>query len=120
MDDVTCHECGQAVCFCCGCCCNESCDMCCCPDVGGKLSKVYDWQVVDVLAPWGKLTRHVKVKRRDGKDGIPWDDLQNIKNEALGADTIAVEVYPAADRVVDELNMRHLWEVPQNHVPTLK
>lgn len=83
------------------------------------LLDTYTWQVLEVFAPWG-MTRHVKVQRRDSLDGISWDDLQRIKNEALGADVIAVEVFPAEDQVVNEVNMRHLWEVPHGHIPSLK
>jgi hypothetical protein len=70
-------------------------------------------QVLECVAPWG-WTRHVRVKRRDGKDGITWDELQAVKDEYLGPDAQAVEIYPAQHRLVDEVNMRHLWEVPDD------
>lgn len=44
---------------------------------------------------------------------IPWDDLQRIKDELVGEAATAIEVYPAADDVVDEAPMRHLWVLPQ-------
>lgn len=56
--------------------------------------------------------RRLSVKRVDGGDGIPWDDLQMLKDEHLGFGAVAVEVYPAAWHLVDEMNCRHLWEVP--------
>jgi hypothetical protein len=73
-------------------------------------------QVLEVLAPWG-WSRHLKVQRTDGRDGITWDELQKIKDECLGPEATAVEFYPPADGVVNELNMRHLWEVPNEMVP---
>jgi hypothetical protein len=76
----------------------------------------YRVQIVEVRAPWG-FTRHMKVQRADGKSGISWDDLQRLKDEHLGPDILAVELYPPAHRVVDELNMRHLWEVPEHVLP---
>ena len=58
---------------------------------------------------WGT---HVKVCRWDGKDEIPWNDLQEIKNEIAGREERAIEIYPAADALVNEENIRHLWVVP--------
>ena len=73
-------------------------------------------QVLEVKAPWG-WCRHLKVQRTDGKDGITWDQLQQIKDEHLGPEVAAVEFYPPIANVVDELNMRHLWEVPEEWLP---
>ncbi len=57
------------------------------------------------------------MQRTDGRDGITWDELQQIKDKYLGPDASAVEFYPAATSVVNELNMRHLWEVPSEMLP---
>ena len=73
--------------------------------------RLYSTQVLEVQTAWG-LMRHLAVKRVDGKDGIAWDVLQALKNEALGPDACAVEFYPPADNVVNDTNLRHLWEVP--------
>jgi hypothetical protein len=61
--------------------------------------------------------RHLSVKRNNGRDGISWDTLQSIKNELLGHDALAIEFFPAACDVVDESNIRHLWEVPSELLP---
>jgi len=61
--------------------------------------------------------RRLIVERIDGKDGIGWDDLQQLKNEYLGPHAVAVEVYPAELDVVNERNRRHLWEVPEGFLP---
>ena len=76
-------------------------------------------QVGYSLAPWG-MTEHLKVRRRDGEDGISWDTLQAIKNEMLGKHTVAVEVFPSEEDRVDEENIRHLWAVPKALVPNLR
>ncbi len=76
----------------------------------------YRVQVLEIVAPWG-WCRHMKVQRLDGKDGISWDDLQKLKDEHLGPDALAVELYPSASRVVNEANIRHLWEVPEQVLP---
>ena len=57
------------------------------------------------------------MQRTDGGDGITWDELQQIKDECLGPDATAVEFYPPTTGVVNELNMRHLWEVPSEMLP---
>lgn len=53
--------------------------------------------------------------RRDGswEDGITWDELQRLKDEAGLGDMWAVEVYPAEGHVVQDANMRHLWLLPE-------
>jgi hypothetical protein len=73
-------------------------------------------QVLETLAPWG-FARHMKVQRTDGKPGISWDELQRLKDEYLGPDILAVELYPPTNQVVNDLNMRHLWEVPEHVLP---
>lgn len=76
----------------------------------------YRTQVLECLAPWG-TTQHLVVERHDGRDGIPWDDLQELKDECLGTDVLAVELYPPAANVVNEVNRRHLWTVPPAVLP---
>ena len=69
-------------------------------------------QVLDVsLTGWG-IFRHLKVWREDEKSGISWDELQEVKDFILGPETTAIEIYPARSELVDEVNVRHLWEVP--------
>jgi hypothetical protein len=72
----------------------------------------YEAQIRLTETPRGAV-RHLTIKRRSGKDGIPWDVLQRIKNEMLGEDCTAVEVYPPQREVVNEVNMRHLWDVDE-------
>ncbi|RWC58965.1 MAG: hypothetical protein EOS56_18500 [Mesorhizobium sp.] len=40
---------------------------------------------------------------------INWDTLQAIKDLTWGPEAVAIEVYPPADRVVNNVHMRHLW-----------
>lgn len=64
---------------------------------------------------------HLRVSRRDGKDGISWDTLQKIKNEVWGPDAVVIEVYPAEHDVVNEGNYRHLWLVHDpDKIPNLR
>lgn len=66
--------------------------------------------VVRVLP--GKSGRRMIVAREDGGPvRCGWDTLQRLKNEYLGEEVCAVEVFPPQSEVVDEVNWRHLWEV---------
>jgi hypothetical protein len=54
----------------------------------------------------------LNIRRRDGKPIFrDWRHFQQIKNEVVGADCEAVELYPAEDRLVDQGNKYHLWAV---------
>lgn len=51
---------------------------------------------------------------------LKWDDLQEIKNEIWGEDVAAIEVYPPAAQVVNNLAIRHLWRLgPDDWWPNL-
>jgi hypothetical protein len=60
---------------------------------------------------WSWDGYHLRVERRDGRDGIPWDDLQAIKNHVCGPDVLLVEFYPEEHAVVNDINARHLWSI---------
>ena len=66
------------------------------------------------------LGSHLIIRREDGGPvQCGWDTLQEIKNEMLGVDVCAVEVFPPQDELVDEANRRHLWVIDDNSVPSL-
>ncbi len=52
------------------------------------------------------------IRRHDSAPIDGWDDLQRIKNEIVGEDATAIEVYPPASALVDQANMRHLFVLP--------
>lgn len=54
---------------------------------------------------------HISVKRHDREVIHDWRDMQRIKNELLGPNCEAVELYPATDREVDTANQYHMWGV---------
>jgi hypothetical protein len=47
------------------------------------------------------------------KDGISWDELQEIKRQCGYADRMAVEIYPPDRDVLNIMNVRHLWLLPE-------
>jgi hypothetical protein len=48
---------------------------------------------------------------------VVWDVLQRIKNEHAGPDATMVEVYPAREDLINEVNWRHLWIVEPHELP---
>lgn len=52
---------------------------------------------------------HLSVKRRDQEAIHDWRHLQRIKNELVGKECEAVELYPADSRLRDTANQYHLW-----------
>lgn len=49
------------------------------------------------------------IQRKDERDGIGWDELQEIKRDCGFADCDAVEFYPADVDVINTGNWRHLY-----------
>jgi len=57
----------------------------------------------------GKMV-HLNIRRRDGKAILrDWRHFQWIKNQLVGSECEAVELYPAESRMVDSNNKYHLW-----------
>ena len=65
-----------------------------------------------------KIT-HLSIKRLDKKPQRDWREFQQIKNELLGKEVEAVELYPAEARKVDAANQFHLWALPEGLLFTL-
>jgi hypothetical protein len=56
---------------------------------------------------------HLTISRRDGQQCKSWSDFQRIKNELVGPECEALELFPAESRLVDTSNEYHLWVIPQ-------
>lgn len=68
----------------------------------------------------GLYGRRMTVEHPDGSEvRCSWDVLQALKDVYLGPEVCAVEVFPPAWEVVDEVNRRHFWEVDTARVPSL-
>ena len=51
---------------------------------------------------------------------VPWRHLQQIKDEVMGADREAVQLFPADDRLVDTANEYWLYVYPTGKAPMRK
>jgi len=52
---------------------------------------------------------HLDIRRRDGRVCSEWYDFQRIKNELIGPEYEALQLFPAESRLVDTGNEYHLW-----------
>lgn len=52
---------------------------------------------------------HLDIRRKDARQCRNWRHLQWIKNEIVGPEHEAVELFPAESRLVDTANQYHLW-----------
>jgi len=55
---------------------------------------------------------HMCIRRHDGQPSKDWKDHQQIKNEIIGPEYEAAELFPAESRLVDTSNEYHLWVHP--------
>jgi hypothetical protein len=75
------------------------------------LNNRYSVQISDEATDWG-LVVHLWVRRHDGEMVRSWSDMQRIKNELMGPERVAVEVFPPVSQLVDNANIAHLWVMP--------
>ena len=47
------------------------------------------------------------------KEGITWEQLQEIKSQCGFDDKAMIEIYPPGNRVINDAPMRHLWFVDE-------
>ena len=59
----------------------------------------------------GKCT-YLSIKRRDKKAIHDWRHFQQIKNQLVGEEVEAIEIYPAESRLHDHANQFHLFCYP--------
>lgn len=62
----------------------------------------------DPPAGWPRMI-HLSIRRNDRRLVRDWRQLQWIKNQLVGPDHEAVELFPADARLVDTADQYHLW-----------
>jgi hypothetical protein len=60
---------------------------------------------------------HLSIKRHDRYPVFNWRDIQTLKNELIGPENEAVQLFPAESRLVDGANQYHLFVLKD---PTIK
>lgn len=85
-------------------------------EVGARvyLNSIYqvEYSTVQGPPPFGRIV-YLSIKTRDKQARHDWRELQRIKNELVGEEVEAVEVYPAESRLVDTSNQYHLFCFPE-------
>jgi hypothetical protein len=74
-------------------------------------NNVYSVQLYRHTTDWGEVMQ-LLVREHNQSADIPWRDLQRIKNELVGHDWIAIEVFPTQEDLIDQANCFHLWVLP--------
>jgi len=67
---------------------------------------------ISTQPPWNEMGTpmlHISIKRLDKGHAKDWRDFQQIKNELVGPEYEAFELYPLESRLVDAANQFHLW-----------
>lgn len=74
---------------------------------------IYD----NIMTTKGPATKAL-IQRIDDKP-IPghWREIQNIKNEIFGRETVGIEYYPAESNLFDTHNIYWLWIFPPEVLP---
>lgn len=66
-----------------------------------------DTYVVDVFRDGDFI--HLDIRRHDQQPCTSWSDMQEIKNQIVGPEHEAIELFPAESRLVDMANQYHLY-----------
>lgn len=77
---------------------------------------IYQNDTYLVEVKYEKPLIHLDIRRHDFQRCTEWHDLQLIKNELIGPEYEAVQLFPAESRLVDTGNEYHLWVYPDPSV----
>jgi hypothetical protein len=78
------------------------------------VNSIYSVQMYRFGTSTGEVT-HLVVRRHDMKPIRSWEDMQRIKDELVGPERVAVEVYPPRSQLIDEAELYHLWVLPEDY-----
>lgn len=78
--------------------------------VGVFRNSRYQVEIYEMDTPIGRVT-WLAIVRLDRSPVHDWRDFQRIKNELLGPEREAAELYPAESRLVDTNNQFHLFAI---------
>lgn len=73
-------------------------------------------EIVELPPPFGR-SFYLSIKTLDKQPRHDWREMQRIKNELVGEEVEAVELYPAESRLVDTANQFHMFCFPKLQFP---
>ncbi len=74
-----------------------------------KVSKIWDDGTYIIMYDRISGYEHLRIRRKDDKPIHSYMDIQRIKNDLLGKDIVAIEIYPKQKNFVNGSNTYHLW-----------
>jgi hypothetical protein len=80
------------------------------------VNEIFQVNIKDVTDNANNVWKWLSIKRRDKKAIHDWRALQRIKNDLVGEEFEAIEIYPSESQLVDEANQYHLWVMPEGQV----
>lgn len=80
------------------------------------VNDVYQVNMKDIKDEDGHTWKYLSIKRRDKKPIHDWRALQRIKNELVGEEYEAIEIYPRESELIDEANQYHLWVMEKDRI----
>ncbi len=83
--------------------------------LGVFLNSRYQVSITETETPLG-VVLWLSIVNRDRSARHDWRDFQRLKNELVGPEREAIEVYPAESRLVDTNNQYHLFVMPEGAV----
>lgn len=71
--------------------------------------------LVPLLCDWGDCVHMVMRLKPEATplSGLTWAAKQRIKNELVGQERLAIEVFPPVGELVDQADAYHLWVLPE-------
>lgn len=84
-----------------------------------NIKKCWQTEVYDILYEKVENYEHLLIQRIDSQPIHNYMDIQEIKNDLLGEDVVAVEVYPKKEDLKNGANVYHLWTWEGISVPNL-
>jgi hypothetical protein len=80
------------------------------------VNEVYQVNIQEIKDTDGRPWMYLSIKRRDKKAIHDWRALQRIKNELVGEEYEAIEIYPRESELIDEANQYHLWVMEKGRI----
>ena len=78
-----------------------------------NMEEVYVNDLYEVNVDYDMDIPHLSIKNKDKSTFVSWQHKQSIKNDILGEEFEAVEIFPAESRLLNTANQYHLWGFPK-------
>ena len=80
------------------------------------VNDIYQVNMQEIKDTDGRPWMYLSIQRRDKKPIHDWRAFQRIKNELVGEEYEAIEIYPRESELVDEANQYHLWVMEKGRI----